>query len=135
MQTSTQKKFGISTRVGIIAHRQKVLKQDRVVHDHTYRIKRKKWHRVPNYINYRLKSEVSIMLCCQLCSTCYTTLRIKNCLKSTSAIHVYHIKVNNGTRPSYIYYHLKSEVFITLHCLLCSTCYTAVQIKNCLKST
>ena len=40
----------------------------------------------PNYINYHLKSEVSIMLRCQLCSTRYTAVRIKNCLKSTSAI-------------------------------------------------
>ena len=39
-------------------------------------------------INYHLKSEVSIMLCCQLCSTHYTALRIKNCSKSTSAIKV-----------------------------------------------
>ena len=35
-----------------------------------------------------LKSEVSFMLCCQLCSTCYTALQIKNCSKSTSAIKV-----------------------------------------------
>ena len=40
----------------------------------------------PNYINYCLKSEVSIMLRCRLCSTCYTAVRIKNCLKNTSAI-------------------------------------------------
>ena len=33
----------------------------------------------PNYINYRLKSEVFITLCCLLCSTCYTALRIKDC--------------------------------------------------------
>ena len=38
--------------------------------------------------NYRLKSEVSITLRCQLCSTHYTALRIKNCLESTSAIKV-----------------------------------------------
>ena len=39
-------------------------------------------------INYHLKSEVSIMLMlhCQLCSTRYTALRIKNCSKSTSGI-------------------------------------------------
>ena len=37
-------------------------------------------------INYRLKSEVTITLRCQLCSTRYTALRIKNC--STSAIKV-----------------------------------------------
>ena len=39
-------------------------------------------------INYCLKSEVSITLHCQLCSTHYTALRIKNCSKSTSAIKV-----------------------------------------------
>ena len=37
-------------------------------------------------INYRLKSEVSIMLRCQLC---YTAVRINNCSKSTSATKVY----------------------------------------------
>ena len=43
----------------------------------------------PSYINYYcLKSEVSIMLCCQLCSTRYTAVRIKNCSKSTSAIKI-----------------------------------------------
>ena len=42
----------------------------------------------PTYINYCLKSEVSIMLQCWLCSTHYTILRIKNCLKSTPAIKV-----------------------------------------------
>ena len=42
----------------------------------------------PNYINYRLKSEVSITLRCRLCSTRYTVVRIKNCLKSTSAIKI-----------------------------------------------
>ena len=45
-------------------------------------------------------------------------------------------KERNGTaHPSYINYHLKSEVSITLRCRLCSTCYIAVQIKNCSKST
>ena len=39
-------------------------------------------------INCRLKSEVSITLLRQLCSTCYTALQIKNCSKSTSAIKV-----------------------------------------------
>ena len=42
----------------------------------------------PSYINYHLKSEISIVLRCQLCSTLYTAVRIKNCLKSTSAIKV-----------------------------------------------
>ena len=42
----------------------------------------------PSYINYHLKSEVSITLCCQLCSTRYTAVRIKNCLKSTPAIKI-----------------------------------------------
>ena len=38
--------------------------------------------------NYYLKSEISIMLHCQLCSTHYTALQIKNCWKSTSTIKV-----------------------------------------------
>ena len=42
----------------------------------------------PGYINYRLKSEVSITLRCWLCSTHYTAVLIKNCLKSTSAIKI-----------------------------------------------
>ena len=42
---------------------------------------------------------------------------------------------NGATHLSYINYHLKSEISTTLHCRLFSTRYTAVQIKNCLKST
>ena len=38
--------------------------------------------------SYSLKSEASIMLRCQLCSTCYTAVQIKNCSKSTSAIKI-----------------------------------------------
>ena len=38
-------------------------------------------------INYHLKGEASFMLRCHLCSTRYTALRIKNCLKSTYAIN------------------------------------------------
>ena len=38
--------------------------------------------------DYHLKSEISIMLRCRLCSTCYTAVRIKNCLKSTFAIKI-----------------------------------------------
>ena len=46
-----------------------------------------------------------------------------------------HTERNGALCPSYINYSLKIEVSITLHCLLRSTCYTAVQIKNCLKSS
>ena len=42
----------------------------------------------PSYINYCLKSEVSITLCCWLCSIRYRAVRIKNCSKSTSAIKI-----------------------------------------------
>ena len=42
---------------------------------------------------------------------------------------------NRAARPNHINYRLKSEASITLHCRLCSTHYTAVRIKNCLKST
>ena len=45
-------------------------------------------------------------------------------------------KERNSTAHPVINYHLKSEVSITLHCQLhaCSTYYTALQIKNFLKS-
>ena len=92
-----------------------------------------KWHRAPQL--YQLlfeKSEVSIMLCCQLCSTRYTVLQTKNCLKSTSAIHAYRKKWHCAL--SYINYRLKSEVSSTLRCRPCSTRYTVVQITNCSKS-
>ena len=46
-----------------------------------------------------------------------------------------HTERNGAARPSYINYCLKSEVSIMLHCLLCSTRYTAVRIKNCSKSS
>ena len=36
----------------------------------------------------QIKSEVSTMLHCWLCSTHYTAVQIKNCLKSTSAIKI-----------------------------------------------
>ena len=38
------------------------------------------------------------------------------------------------TPATYINYRLKNEVSFTLRCQLCSTRYTAFQIKNCLKS-
>ena len=40
----------------------------------------------PSYINYCLKRLNIIMVRCQLCSTCYTALWIKNSSKSTSVI-------------------------------------------------
>ena len=49
---------------------------------------RKKWCCAPSYINYCLKSEISITLRCRLCSTRYTAVQIKDCLKSTSAIKI-----------------------------------------------
>ena len=52
----------------------------------------------PNFINYRLKSEVSITLRCRLCSTCYTAIRIKNCLKSIFAIKIATMKNTDGFR-------------------------------------
>ena len=55
------------------------------------------WRR-PNYINYCLKSEVSITLHCRLCSTRYTAVWIKNCLKSTSAIKISTIKNTDDFR-------------------------------------
>ena len=54
------------------------------------RILHLKWCRAPQL--YCLKSEVSIMLFCRLCSTRYTAVQIKNCSKSTSTIEVTTIK-------------------------------------------
>ena len=89
----------------------------------------------PSYINYHLKSEVSITLGCQLCSICYTVIQIKNFSGSTSTIYAYQKSKEMVPHPNFINYCLKSEVFITLRCWLCSTRYTAIRIKNCLKST
>ena len=72
---------------------------------------------------YRLKSKVSIMLRCQLCSTHYTAFRIKNC--SIAPLQSMHTERNGATHPSYINYNLKSEVSIMFCCRLCSTCHTA----------
>ena len=52
----------------------------------------------PSYINYHLKSEVSITPCCRLCSTCYTTVQIENCSKSTSAIKTVTMKNTDDFR-------------------------------------
>ena len=84
----------------------------------------------PNHINYRLKSEVSSTLRCRLCSTPLHSI-------SNQELHNPRIpKERNCTVcPNHINYRLKSEVSITLRCRLCSTRYTAVRIKNCLKST
>ena len=41
-------------------------------------------------INYYLKSEVSVMLRCQLCSTHYTAVQIKNCSNSISVFKSNH---------------------------------------------
>ena len=51
-----------------------------------------------SYINYPLKSEVSIMLHCRLSSTYYTAVQIKNCSQSTSAIKVATMKNTNDFR-------------------------------------
>ena len=83
----------------------------------------------PSYINYSLKSEVSITLRCQPVTQQYESRTFPEApLQST------HTK-RNGTTPNFINYRLKSEVSITLRCWLCSTRYTAIRIKNCLKST
>ena len=90
----------------------------------------------PSYINYHLKSEVSITLRCQLCSTCLLH-SISN--QELFEKHLYNPRIpkerNRAMHPNHINYCLKSEVSITLRCRLCSTYYTTVRIKNCLKST
>ena len=84
--------------------------------------------------NYCLKSEVSITLRCQL-----YVQPVKQHFESRTVqkapLQSTHTERNRATRPSYVNYHLKSEVSIMLHCWLCSTHCKAVQIKNCLKNT
>ena len=52
----------------------------------------------PNHINYRQKSEVSITLRCWLCSTHYTAVRIKNCLKAPLHIKIATMKNTDNFR-------------------------------------
>jgi len=47
--------------------------------------------------SHRLKSKVFIALLCQPCSTHYTTVRIKNCLTTTSVMEVAAMKNKGGT--------------------------------------
>ena len=77
------------------------------------------------------------MLCCQLLLYVQpVTQHFGSRTVRKTHLQSMHTKRRNGAVcPSYINYGLKSTVFITLHCRLCSTCYTAVLIKNCLKST
>ena len=53
------------------------------------------------------------------------------CILTGESTHSASKKRISAAHPSYINYHLKSEAFIILHCQLCLTHYTAVQIKNC----
>ena len=73
------------------------------------------------------------MLRCQLCST--VTQHFESRTVQKAPLQFTHTKRNGAACPGYINYHLKSEVSIMLRCRLCSTRYTAVQVKNCLKST
>jgi len=50
----------------------------------------------PSNINCFLKSEESLMLCFQSCSTCYAVVQINYIFKSTSALKI-------GTMKIYIY--------------------------------
>ena len=51
---------------------------------------------IPCYINYCLKSELSIMFHCRLCSTRYTVVGMKNSSKSTSTIKIAGMKNTNN---------------------------------------
>jgi len=51
-------------------------------------------HRIPQL--YQLSSKkktIHLALHCQLCSTCYTAVRINNCLKRTSTIKIAAMKI------------------------------------------
>ena len=86
----------------------------------------------PAIINYHLKSEYSLFLA--MFNPLHSIMNQELFEK-----HLCNPRIpkerNGAVHPSYINYHLKSEVSIALCCLLCSTHYTAVRIKNCSKST
>ena len=89
-----------------------------------------------SYINYCLKIEVSIAL--------HSQLYMFNPLHNITNQELFEEHLCNLCIPHqmkemalriHINYCLKSEVSITLRCWLFSILYTAVRIKNCLKST
>jgi len=51
----------------------------------------------PSYINHHLKSKLSITFRCQLCSTHYKPVQLKNCSKSTFVIKVATMKNIDAT--------------------------------------
>ena len=73
----------------------------------------------PCYINNRLKSEVSITLRCQLCSTVTTQHYKSRTVRKVSLQFTHTTSKESAAYPSYINNHLKSEVSIMLHCQLC----------------
>jgi len=80
------------------------------------------YHKVPR-ASIISESEVSITVLCMPCSPRYTTVRIKNCSKSTPAIKVVTMRKYNCTAPQLS---SETEVSITLLCQLFLTRYTAV---------
>ena len=82
---------------------------------------------------YRLKSEVSISFVVSYAQP--VTQQYESRAVRKASLQPMHTEWVGAARPSYINYRLKSEVFITLHCWLCSIHYTAVRIKNCFKNT
>jgi len=64
--------------------------------------------KVPPPTKYCLKSEVSITLCCQVCSTRYIAVQITNYSKSTSVIKVAFMKNTDDfhyTKEAIMWYH------------------------------
>jgi len=74
----------------------------------------------PTRFTYYLKSEVSVMLPCQLCPTRYIAVLIKNCSKSTSVIKAATIKNTDGTVPQLS---SETEVSIVFFCQLVTQQY------------
>ena len=68
--------------------------------------KRKKWCCAPQLYQLSSESEVSITLCCQLCSTHYITLQNQELFKKHLCNHIQKER-NGAVHPSYINYRLK----------------------------
>jgi len=84
--------------------------------------------------------DIQQIINCDLMSSLFHTFLIyydflETFIMTDEPTHTASKQRNKTTYPSYINYHLKSELPKMFHCQPCSTCYTAVWINNCMKRT
>ena len=97
------------------------------------RILHLKWRLMPQLYQLSSESKVSIRFVVSYVQSLIQHFGSRTVQKAP--LQLMHIERNGAAHPSYINYHLESELSITLCCWLCSTLYTAVRIENYSKST